>query len=168
VAGDVGEEGFGQALAGLAVGAGLGGARGLPPRQAVGDQAGDGGAARVVGAEDLPQEDPQRDHRREDPVQPAGEGGQRPGHDLFGEDVGERQLAVLKELPPQEVYLPAKRSPVGTAHRGPPWRSMGWLPISIFPSEGPFAHVAFNLQLAEIYVPFACRTEYCSVLGQPS
>jgi hypothetical protein len=62
----VGEEGFGQALAGLAVGAGLCRARALPPRQAVGDQAGDGAAAGLVGAEDLSQEDPQRDQGGED------------------------------------------------------------------------------------------------------
>src|SRR5947208_9233204 len=31
----------------------------------------------LVGAEDLPQEDPQRDQGREDPVQPAGDSGQR-------------------------------------------------------------------------------------------
>jgi hypothetical protein len=86
-AGDVREELFREALPGLAVGAGLGGARGLSPRQEVGEQAGDGGAAGVGRAQDLPQEDPQRDQRGEDPVQPAGDGGQRLREDLFREDV---------------------------------------------------------------------------------
>src|SRR3954467_9267431 len=89
-AGHGGEERLGQALAGLAVGAGLGGARGLPPREAGGDgaggggagggggdEAGDGGAAGVVGAEDLPEEDPQRDQRGVDPIEPDGDGGER-------------------------------------------------------------------------------------------
>ena len=94
----------------------------MPLRQAVGDQAGDGGAAGVVGAEDLAQEDPQRHQRGEDPVQPAGDGGQRLGDDLLGEDVGERQVAVLKELASEEVHLFAKGTSVRMAHRGPPWR----------------------------------------------
>ena len=94
-----GEERLRQALAGLAVGAGLGGAGPLPAGEPVGDQAGDGGAAGVVGAEDLAQEDPQRHQRGEDPVQPAADGGQRFGDDVLGEDVGERQVAVLEELP---------------------------------------------------------------------
>ena len=109
-------------LACLAVGAALGGATALPPRQAVGDQAGDGGAAGGVGAEDLPQQDPQRHQRREDPVQPAADGGQRLRNDPSGEDVGEGQVAVLKELPSEEGYLIAQGTSVRMAHRGPPWR----------------------------------------------
>ena len=106
--GHVREEGLGQALAGLAVRAGLGRAGALSLRQAVGDQAGDGGAAGVVGTEDLAQEDPKRNQGGEDPVQPAGESGQRLREDLLGEDVGERQVAVLKELPSEEVQLITK------------------------------------------------------------
>jgi hypothetical protein len=105
LAGHVREKGFGQAPAGLAVGAGFRGARALSVRQAVGDQAGDGGAAGVVRTEDLSQEDPQGDQRRKDPVQPAGDGGQRLPNDLLGEDVRERQVAVLKELTPQKLHL---------------------------------------------------------------
>src|SRR5262249_2894885 len=62
--------------------------------------------------------------RGEDAVQPAGDGGQRLGDELLGEDVGERQVAVLEELSSQEVHLSAKGSSVRIAHRGPPWR--GW------------------------------------------
>jgi hypothetical protein len=35
---------------------------------------------------------------------------------------------------------------------------MGWLPSSIIPREARFAHVASAFRLAEIYVPFVCRT----------
>ncbi len=94
----------------------------MPLRQAVGDQAGDGGAAGVVGAEDLPQEDPERHQRGEHPVQPAGDGDQRLRDHLLGEDVGERQVAVLKELPSEEVQLITKGTSVRMTHRGPPWR----------------------------------------------
>jgi hypothetical protein len=40
----------------------------LPPREAMGDQEGDGRSAGVVGAEDLSQEDPQRDQREKGAV----------------------------------------------------------------------------------------------------
>ena len=36
---------------------------------------------------------------------------------------------------------------------------MGWLPTSILPREARFAHVASSFRLAEIYVPFVCRTD---------
>ena len=88
----------------------------------MGDEAGDGGAAGVVGTEDLAQEDPKRNQWGEDPVQPAGEGGQRLRDDLLGQDVGERQVAVLKELPSEEVHLITKGASVRMTHRGPPWR----------------------------------------------
>src|SRR5262249_49813883 len=101
---------------------GLRGAGALPPRQAMSDQAGDRGAAGVVRTQDLPQEDPQGDQGGKDPVQPAGDGGQRLRDDLLGEDVGERQGAVLKELPSQEVQLITKGTSVRMTHRGPPWR----------------------------------------------
>jgi hypothetical protein len=42
--------------------------------------------------------------------------------DLLGEDVGERQAAVLKELPPQEVHLITKGASVRRTHLRPPWR----------------------------------------------
>ena len=73
------------------------------------DEAGDGGPAGVVGAEHLAEEHPQGDQQGEDPVKPPSDGGQRVGEDIVGEDVGERQPAVLEELPPQEGGLPADR-----------------------------------------------------------
>jgi hypothetical protein len=88
----------------------------------VGDQAGDGGATRLVGGEGLAEEDPQGDDRGEDPVQPSADGGQGLGDDLLGEDVGERQAAVLKELSPEEVDLIPEGRSIRMAHRGPPWR----------------------------------------------
>jgi hypothetical protein len=36
---------------------------------------------------------------------------------------------------------------------------MEWLPSSILPREARFAHVASAFRLADIYVPFACRTD---------
>src|SRR5205807_284380 len=95
---------------------GLGGAGPLSPGQPVGDQAGDGGTAGVVGAEDLPQENPERDQGGEDPVQPAGHGGQCLGNGLLGEDVGERQVTVLKELAPQKLHLLPKSLLANMAH----------------------------------------------------
>jgi hypothetical protein len=44
----------------------------------------------MVVAEDLPEEHPQGDQRREDPVEPPADSGQGFGNDPFGEDVGER------------------------------------------------------------------------------
>src|SRR5262249_39116260 len=116
--GHVGEERLRQTAACLAVGAGLGGARTLPARQAVGGQAGGGGAAGVVGTQGLPPEDPQRDQRGEDAVQAAGDGGQRLGDGLLGQDGGERQVPVLKEVPSQGVQLVAERGVVARAHGG--------------------------------------------------
>ena len=71
-AGDIREECFGQALAGLAVGTGFCGAGALSPRHAICDQAGDGGAAGVVRTQNLTQEDPEGDQRGKDSVQPLG------------------------------------------------------------------------------------------------
>ena len=68
LAGHFREKGLGQALAGLAVGAGLRGARAPALRDAVGDQAGDGGPAGRIRPQNLPQEDPERDQGRKDPV----------------------------------------------------------------------------------------------------
>jgi hypothetical protein len=116
----------------------------------VGDQAGDGGAAGVVRAEDLAQEDPERNQRGEDPVQPAGDRRQRLLDDVFGQDVGERQVAVLQELAAEEVDLLAIRCSVGMAHLDRPLRAMEWLPCSIFASAALFAYVIPEFRLAEI------------------
>jgi hypothetical protein len=118
LAGHIGEEGLGQALAGLAVGAGLCGARALSLCQAVGDQAGDGGTAGVVCTEDLSQEDPQGDQGGKAPTQPAGDALQRLRESLFGEDVRERQVPVLEELAPQKLLLVPEPLLVRMAH---PW-----------------------------------------------
>jgi hypothetical protein len=72
----------------------------------------------VVDAEDLPPEDPQHDQWGEDAVPPAAEGGQGLGEDLFDQDVGERQIAVLKELPSQGTDLFAERGGVARVHAG--------------------------------------------------
>src|SRR5262245_39001 len=138
LAGDVREERLGQPLAGLAVGAGLGRARALAAGDAVGDQAGDGGAAGVVGAEDLSEEDPQRDQRGKDPVQPTADGGQGLGNDLLGEDIGERQVAVLKELPSEETHLFAKRSGIRIRHPGGLLVGDGRVANSIFTRKALF------------------------------
>ena len=81
----------------------------------MGDQAGDGGAAGVVSAEDLPEEDPQRHERGEHPVEPGADRSQRLRDDLLGEDVGERQVTVLEELPSQAADLFAERCDVTRA-----------------------------------------------------
>ena len=109
----------------------------LAPRQAMGEEAGDGSAAGVVGAEDLAQEDPQRNQRGEDAVQPAGEGGQRLGDDRFGEDVGERQVAVLKELPSQGAEWIADRSGVAREHGGDLLGGEGVVVRLHLPPRGP-------------------------------
>ncbi len=94
----------------------------MPLRQPVGEEAGDGGAAGMIRTQDLPEKDPERDQWGKDPVQPAGDGGQRLRDDLLGQDVGERQVAVLQERPSEEVHLIAKGTSVRMTHRGPPWR----------------------------------------------
>jgi hypothetical protein len=72
----------------------------------------------VVGAEDLCQEDPERDQRGEDAVQPAADGRQRLSDDLLGEDVGEGQVTVLEELLSQGAELFAERCGVVRGHAG--------------------------------------------------
>ncbi len=84
----------------------------------MGDQASDGGAAGVVGAEDLPQEDPERHQGGEHPVEPDANGGQRLGDDLLGEEIGEGEATVLQELAPETADLFADRFEVRIAHLG--------------------------------------------------
>ncbi|HEV3439384.1 MAG TPA: hypothetical protein VG122_18615 [Gemmata sp.] len=43
----------------------------MSPRNAVGNQAGDGSAAGVVGVQHLAQKDPKRDQRRKDSIEPG-------------------------------------------------------------------------------------------------
>src|SRR5262249_41790868 len=54
--------------------------------------------------------------RGEDAVQPAGNGSQRLGDDLLSEDVGKGQVAVLKELTPDELDLLPECPLVRMAH----------------------------------------------------
>src|SRR5215472_10228355 len=70
----------------------------------------------MVRAEDLAQENPERDQRGEDPVQPAGDGGQCLGDGLLGEDLGKRQVAGLKKLAPEKLDLLPKPPLVRMAH----------------------------------------------------
>src|SRR5262249_28286410 len=163
--GHVGEERLRQALPRLAVGAGLGGAGPLPPRQAVGDQPCDGGAGGGVGAEGLSQGDPERDQGGKDPVQAAADRGQGLRNNLFREDIGERQLLVLKELPPQKAHLVAERCWVTMAHPGASWARMAWLLSAIFGKEALFAYVSITFRLAEIYGPFVDGTDARNAAG---
>jgi hypothetical protein len=94
----------------------------LTSSQPMSNQAGDGGAARMVCAQDLSQEDPKCDQGREDSVQPVlAERGQRLGNHLLREDVGEGQIFVLKKLTPKELDLLTKASLAKMAH---PWASL--------------------------------------------
>jgi len=87
------------------------------------DQAGNGGAAGMVSAQNLPQKDPQCDERRKDPIQPVlAKFGQRLSNNLLRKDVGEGQIPVLKKLTPQELDLLSKPSVVRMAHPWPPCR----------------------------------------------
>jgi hypothetical protein len=117
---------------------------------AVGDQSGDGGPARVVGVEDLPEEHPEGDERGEDPVQPGADGSQRVRDDLVGEDVGERQPAVLEELVPQEARLLAKRPGVRLAHGSGLRTGEEGLPNPIFAQERPAAYLFGASGFAEL------------------
>lgn len=65
------EELFRQSLPGLAVGSVLGRTSTLPIGDAIGDQTSDGCPARVIGAEHLAKEDPQRRERRVGPIDPT-------------------------------------------------------------------------------------------------
>src|SRR6516165_3294424 len=84
----------------------------------MGEQAGDGGAAGMVGTQDLSEKDPERYQRGEDPIQPIAQRGQRLGDHSFREDIRERQLAVLEKLAPEETHLGAKGTGVRMRH---PW-----------------------------------------------
>src|SRR5262249_30564884 len=99
---------FGQTLSGLAIGAGVCGARTLSPCKTMGEQAGDGGAAGMIRTQHLSQKNPQRDQRRIDPIEPAAQRGQRLSNYFFCEDVCKRQVSILKKLASQKTRLGAK------------------------------------------------------------
>jgi hypothetical protein len=82
------------------------------------DQAGDGGAAGLVGVEHLAEEDPEGHQRGEDAVLPgAPDFRQRLGEAPRRQDIGEGKFAALEELPAEGVNLPAKASVRGARHR---------------------------------------------------
>jgi hypothetical protein len=125
------------------------------------DQASDGSAARLIGAQDLSQEDPQRNQGRKDSVQPVfAERGQRLGNNLLRKDVGEGQIPVLKKLTPQELDLLSKPSVVRMAH---PWASLPVMDVvRNNPSEQvrPFLPIPLLAKgLLRIYVPFVPVTD---------
>ena len=70
------------------------------------------------------------------------------GEDVLGEDVGERQAAVLEELPPQEVGLRAERPGVGRPHREGLRAGEG--PSPIITREAPAAYPPVTSRLAEL------------------
>jgi hypothetical protein len=148
--GHVGEERLGPARAGLAVGLGLCGAGTLSPRQAVGDERGDGGVAGVVGTPDWAQEAPERDQRGEEAVQPAGEGGEGLGEDLLGEEVGEGPVGVRKDRPWQEAERLGERGGVARAPGGSGGPMREEWSASLFASEAGFASDLCSFRLAKI------------------
>src|SRR3954454_19756824 len=86
-------------------------ARRQPLGGAMRDQAGDGGAAGLVGVEHLAEEDPEGHERVEDAVLPGAVDfcqslGEAPGR----EDVGEGEFALPEELPAEGVDLLAEAS----------------------------------------------------------
>src|SRR5262249_28950966 len=125
------------------------------PREAMGDQAGDGGAAGLVGAEDLAEGDPQGHQRRVDAVEPAGpERRQRARDEALREDVGEREPSILEELVPQEARLPAKGRLVGAVHCGGLRAGEGTLAESLLRERGHLAHLLLLKGLVEIKATF--------------
>ena len=104
----------------------------------------------MVGAEHLPQEHPEGDQRGEHPVQPAANSGQRFGDDPLGEDVGERQIAVLEELAAQETRLFAERPRVGTLHRSGLRAGEKGLSNPIFTRKAPSAYLPSAARLAKL------------------
>ena len=70
------------------------------------DQPSDCSAARMVGAQDLAQEHPQRHQRRIDSIEPTDvDCCQCLRDDPFGKNIGERQVTVLQELTTQKTRL---------------------------------------------------------------
>jgi hypothetical protein len=120
-AGQPGQHRLGQPFAGLAVGASVSGAGGQSPAGAPGEEAGDGGAARVVGVQHLREEDPEGHQRREEAV---AEGDMFVAQGLrdvvVGQGVGEGQAWGLGEL------LSGLSDLAGAAVGGS--RSQGWPP----------------------------------------
>ena len=103
----------------------------------MGDQAGDGRAAGMVGTQNLAQEDPQRDQRRIDPVEPST---RRSLSVLARRYSSERTLlngkrSVLKKLTPQKTHLLLKPSVVRISHPEASLPVMDVLPNTIYARE---------------------------------
>ena len=89
----------------------------MPVGDAMGEQAGDRGAAGMVRAEDLTEKDPQGDERRVDAVEPCSvDRGESVSDEVFGEHVSEREFAVLKVLPAKKVNVAPEPSMAGMRH----------------------------------------------------
>ncbi len=89
----------------------LGRTSSLPMGDTMSNQTSDRRPTRMVRAQDLAQEDPQRDQRRIDAVDPIGiDCCQCLRHDLLREHVRERQIRVLEKLASQKSDLSLKPS----------------------------------------------------------
>jgi hypothetical protein len=81
----------------------------------------------MVRVQNLAQENPQRNQRRKNPVQPVLiELGQSLAYNLFRQNASERQIPILKETPPQELNLVPNPSLIRMAH---PWASLPMMDV---------------------------------------
>ena len=103
----------------------------------------------MIRTQNLTQEDPQRNQRRIDPIQPAHiDCCQCLRDDPLGEHIAERQISVLKKLTSQKSHLLPKPSLARISH---PWASlpvMDVLPNTIYAREAFFAYVTSSYGLA--------------------
>jgi hypothetical protein len=114
----------------------------------------------MVCAQNLAYENPQRDQRRIDPVQPARtDGFQSVRNDLLREDAAERQLSILKKLTSEESDLLLKPSLVRIPHPCGLLAGDGSVDKNHLRKRGLFAYVILIRGLAEIYVPFVDVTD---------
>jgi hypothetical protein len=128
----------------------------------MGDQAGDGSTTARVGTEDLAQEDPQRDQRGKDPVPPNHLNRRQRTRDYcLGEDVGERQIAVLKELTAEKSNLLLKPTLFAIRHPRGLLLGDGYVLTYHFTGRGLSAYVVTSQGLVANYVPFVSSTEVC-------
>jgi hypothetical protein len=142
----------------------------------MGNEAGDGRAAGVVRAQDLAQKDPERDERRIDSVFPNyADRRESLCNEVFGENIGERQISVLQKLASQKLHLVPKSSLVRMAHAGL-LASDGVVASTINASKARFAYVIlserFAAKLSAIRPPnrrrFYSETSRPTPLSRPS
>ena len=82
------------------------------------NQASDGRTTGMVLAQYLRQEDPQRDQRRINSVEPDdAQRCQCLRYRSLGQHISERQFAILQELPPQKTHLLTESSVIRNRHR---------------------------------------------------